>query len=302
MTIANNILLLCALFFCASPPAIANISALGRIMPTGGVIDIWGPSGQQLETVHVKQGQVVEKGGLLATLSNQGQIQTEVKQAELALLKAQRAHTLELEYQEAVINGLDVDLSHASKRLKESYKNQKIISPQIIEEREETVSSIQNAIARAKAMKKKLLALLDLERQMAEINLQLAQAQLSAAEIRSPINGKVLIIRKTEGNTLGRGEFIKLADTSRMSVSAEVYESDIAKVKIGQKVRIESVALAEPMTGKITEKGLMLFSRSVDSLDARSLTNSRVIEVMIVLDHPQKAENLSYLQVDVFID
>jgi HlyD family secretion protein len=302
MTLTKNLGLLLSLFLCATVPALAQISALGRIMPTNGVVDIWGPSGLQLVTIHVEQGQLIEKGSLLATLSNQAQLETEVEQAELALTKAQSALSLEVELQEAIISGLNTDLKNVSKRLKDSYKNKDIISPQIIEEREQTVTSTQNAILKANVVKKKLIALLTLDLQMAERNLEAAKAHLSTGEIRAPIDGTVLIVRKTVGNTLGRGEFIKLGDTSKMSVSAEVYESDISKIKLGQKVRVESVALAEPMTGQVTQKGHMLFSRSVDSLDPRSLTNSRVIEVQVDLDNPKAAKDLIYLQVDVFID
>ncbi len=302
MTLTKNLGLLLSLFLCATIPALAQISALGRIMPTNGVVDIWGPSGLQLVTVDVKQGQSVKKGSLLATLSNQAQLKTEIEQAELALTKAQSALSLEIELQEIIISGLNTDLNNVSKRLKDSYKNEDIISPQLIEEREQAVISTKNAILKAKVVKKKLIALLTLDKQMAERNLESAKSLLSTSEIRAPIDGTVLIVRKTVGNTLGRGEFIKLGDTSMMSVSAEVYESDISKIELGQKVRVESVALAEPMTGQVAQKGHMLFSHSVDSLNPRSLTNSRVIEVRVDLDKPEAAKDLIYLQVDVFID
>ncbi|MGC6456472.1 MAG: HlyD family efflux transporter periplasmic adaptor subunit [Coraliomargaritaceae bacterium] len=281
---------------------VANISALGRVVPTSGVVDVWGPSGIEIDAIHVEQGQSVEKGELLATLKNKAQVEADVEKAKLALSKAEVAYSVESELQEVIISGLETDLVNATKLLKDSRKNKDILSPQVIEEREQAVSSTKNALARSKLIRKKILSLLAIEKQLAEANCKSAQSLFETSEIRAPIEGTVLIIRKQEGSLLGRGEFIKLADTSRMSVSAEVYESDISKVKPGQSVRVESVALAESISGKVTQVGHMLFRRSVDSLNPRSLSNSRVIEVMVDLDTPQAVKDLVYLQVDVFID
>ena len=252
MIVAKHMRLLCALLLWAASPLDATISALGRILPSGGVVDIWGPSGLQVNTLHVTQGQEVEANSLLASLSNQKQVQADLEQAELALEHAKQAYALEVDVQKAILAGLEVDLGNATKRIQESYKNQDILSPQVIEDREETVSSIKNALARAQAVKKKVLTLLDLDQKLAARQLQSAQAMLASAEVRAPVDGTVLIIRKPEGGTLGPGEFIKLADLSRMSVSAEVYESDISKISIGQKVRIESNAIDGALTGTIT--------------------------------------------------
>ena len=144
MILAKHMRLLCALLLWAASLD-ATISALGRILPSGGVVDIWGPSGLQVNTLHVTQGQEVEANSLLASLSNQKQVQADLEQAELALEHAKQAYALEVDVQKAILAGLEVDLGNATKRLQESYKNQDILSPQVIEEREETVSSIKNA-------------------------------------------------------------------------------------------------------------------------------------------------------------
>ncbi len=278
-----------------------QVSALGRLLPANGVINIWGAGDAQVEAIHTKQGDWVKKGDLLVTLSNKEQLKSEVSQARKLLEQAEQTLEMEKRFQKVKLDGLKGDLENAISRLEKIEKNKTIASPQIIEERRQTVSTTKNELALAEISREKAILSLSQDIELKRFDLEVAERLAESAEIRSPVDGKVLIVRIEPGNVPGNGEIMKIADTSKMIVSAEVYESDINRVAVGQSAIIKSVAFEGEVTGTVVSKGHMIFKQSVDSLDPRSLSNSRVVEVQIEIDDAKLVEDLIYLQVDVFI-
>jgi HlyD family secretion protein len=94
---------------------------------------------------------------------------------------------------------------------------------------------------------------------------------------------------------------LELGQTRHMYVVAEVYETDIGLVKEGQAATITSPALSEPMSGSVERIGSIIGKNDILDLDPVARTDSRVIEVFILLDDPQAVASLTYLQVDVEI-
>jgi len=86
-----------------------------------------------------------------------------------------------------------------------------------------------------------------------------------------------------------------------MYVVAEVYETDIEQVSVGQAAVIESPALAAPVTGKVERIGQMVARNDALGLDPVARIDSRVVEVFILLDDPAAVASLTNLQVDVEI-
>jgi HlyD family secretion protein len=86
-----------------------------------------------------------------------------------------------------------------------------------------------------------------------------------------------------------------------MYVLAEVYETDIARVKPGQSVEASSGALSKPLTGKVERVGTSLFKREVRDLDPQSDADARVVQVRIRLDESEEAARFVGLQVDARI-
>ena len=84
-----------------------------------------------------------------------------------------------------------------------------------------------------------------------------------------------------------------------MAVVAEVYESDIDRVEIGQLARIYSDSFAEPMQGTVEQIGLQVQRQQVINTDPAENTDSRVIEVRIALEpaSSDRVANLTNLQV-----
>jgi HlyD family secretion protein len=134
--------------------------------------------------------------------------------------------------------------------------------------------------------------------------LALAHAQLRRMTIIAPIDGRVLNIRSHPGEQVGQfgDKPILSIGSERMRVVAEVYETDVAHVRIGDKATITSRALGGPLTGSVAEVGSMIFKNDVLNLDPAARADARVVEVRIALDDSEPVARLTNLSVDVVID
>ena len=67
-----------------------------------------------------------------------------------------------------------------------------------------------------------------------------ADSILSKAEIKAPIDGKIVQSNVIKGSTAAAGATVAvLADTSNLYIKVNIEETDIFKIKVGQKVKIK---------------------------------------------------------------
>lgn len=114
-----------------------------------------------------------------------------------------------------------------------------------------------------------------------------AKAELDLAFVRAPSAGQILKINTRAGETLETGKgIVELGQTSQMIVIAEVYESDIGKIKVGQSVDIisEGNSFSGELKGSVTQLGLKIGRKDVLSTDPAAAVDARVVEVKIRLD------------------
>jgi HlyD family secretion protein len=128
-----------------------------------------------------------------------------------------------------------------------------------------------------------------------------ARARLALSSIRSPSAGQVLAIHAREGERIGPQGLLELGRTDRMYVVAEVYETDIGNVQVGQAAIARSPALKNPAAGKVERIGHLVARNDALGLDPIARTDSRVVEVFIRLDDPERVASLTNLQVNVEI-
>jgi len=165
----------------------------------------------------------------------------------------------------------------------------------------------QRVLDRQQALKQSSFqsqAAIDEARRDAELRqseLVAARARLDLANVRAPVAGQVLSIHARAGERIGPDGLLELGQTQKMYVVAEVYETDIGQVREGQTVRATSTALDSPITGKVERIGKIIGKNDVLDLDPVARMDSRVIEVFILLDHPETVAALTNLQVDVEI-
>jgi len=131
--------------------------------------------------------------------------------------------------------------------------------------------------------------------------LQRAQVELDQATVRSPITGQVLDIHARAGERVGPGGIVEIAKTDQMCAIAEVYETDIGRVHVGQRATISSPAFAEPVQGTVERIGLKIGKLDILDVDPAARTDARIVEVEIRLDDSQRVAALTNLQVEVTI-
>ncbi len=139
--------------------------------------------------------------------------------------------------------------------------------------------------------------------QTARINIEKAEVELDLAQVRAPIDGQILKINSKTGEVVSQTNGVAdLGNTSQMYVVAEIYETDIGKIKVGQTATIESEAFEGLITGKVDRIGLRIAKNDVLGTDPAAKTDVRIIEVKIKLDDSTKVSGLTNLQVRVKIE
>ncbi len=190
----------------------------------------------------------------------------------------------------------------------------------IINSGQEEIKEATGNLARTKATLKKEIeqtaATYDATAEVRTVDVAVAEAELAAARtavqqaqanvdltlVKSPLDGQVLEIHARPGEMANQG-IVDLGRTNRMFVVAEVYETDIGRVKLEQKVEVKSPALREPLEGKVSEIGWQVGKKDVLNDDPVIAADARVVKVRVLLNEEssQRAARLTNLKVDTFI-
>jgi HlyD family secretion protein len=158
---------------------------------------------------------------------------------------------------------------------------------------DKTIATTAQQIAAAKATLDKISEVRTVDVRGAQAELARAQsavrqanAELAQAYVRAPVAGEILKIRTRAGETPSTDGIVEMGQTSQMVAVAEIYESDIAKVRVGQSASVtsESGAFTKKVKGTVKSIGLQIGKKDVLSTDPAADTDSRIIEVRIAID------------------
>jgi HlyD family secretion protein len=105
----------------------------------------------------------------------------------------------------------------------------------------------------------------------------------------------------TAGERVGPEGIMELGRTDRMYAVAEVYETDITGVKVGQLATIQTPAMDTELTGKVERISLKVGRLDVIGTDPIAKTDARVVEVFILLDDSETVSRFTNMQVRVEI-
>jgi multidrug efflux pump subunit AcrA (membrane-fusion protein) len=186
---------------------------------------------------------------------------------------------LGIQVQRAEVLRLDAKLANAEWELE---RNQELFSKQTISE--SALRSIR------------------LTRDVAAADLQRAKAELELFSVMAPIEGQILEIHARPSERVDEEGILELGDTTAMYAIAEVYETDIGRVRIGQNAVIRSPALPRDLTGRVERIGMKIGKKDVLSTDPVADADARVVEVDIRLSEPELAAALTNMRVDVIIN
>ena len=223
------------------------------------------------------------------------------KLSEAQANRNQRLSNLNQGLKEAQANR-NQTLSTLSEQLKEAEVN-----------RNKTIAVLDEQIKEANANLEQIKEVrpVDIQQAQAEVESTLAavkqaQVDLDLAYVRAPVAGRILKINARAGETVDEKEGIaELGQTDQMMVVAEVYESDIGKVRLGQRVAItsESKAFEGEIRGSVSQIGLKIGKKDVLSTDPAAAVDARVVEVNIRLspEDSKRVAGLTYSKVIVEI-
>lgn len=134
--------------------------------------------------------------------------------------------------------------------------------------------------------------------------LKRAETALEKAYIRAPIAGQILKIYTRIGEKQSTKGIAELAQTDKMVAIAEVYQTDIEKVRTGQNVRITSPAFTGELQGTVSQIDRQVSQQKVFSSQPGENLDRRIIEVKIRIqdsDRP-RISGLTNLQVQTLIE
>lgn len=143
---------------------------------------------------------------------------------------------------------------------------------------------------------------LELARDVASANLARARAEEELSTVRSPITGQVIEVHSREGERVGLDGIVELGETADMYAVAEVYETDIGHIRLGQRALVRSTALPHEIGGRVDRIGLMIGKKDVLSTDPVADADARVVEVDIRLDEPELVATLTNLRVEIVFE
>jgi HlyD family secretion protein len=277
------------------------VSALGRLEPEDGVLHIGvtssshAVSGSIIAELHVDEGDWVESGQLLATTDSTVLMRAIVHKANAELELAKRTAKAVNSQSEEACTLADVAASEAARRA--SLLERNLAST---EETEQAQGDARATAASCKAAHANTL--------VAEYAIEVARARIAIDEIslnrsmvRAPVDGRVLEIHTRPGEMAGAHSVMDLGRTDHMFAIAEVYETDIGNVKVGQKARVSSDALPETLSGTVERIRGKVQKMDVIGTDPAALKDARIIEVEIRLDDSKPAAGLTNLQVEIVI-
>ncbi len=148
------------------------------------------------------------------------------------------------------------------------------------------------------------LALAEAELAASRSALLEAQAAYRDAFVRAPQDGQILKIHVRAGESARDSAIVDLGQTKTMYAVAEVYDSDIGNVKIGQTATVTATGFDQPLSGTVDQIGLQVQTQSEVDIDPAANLDARIVEVRIRLDESSSraAARSSNRQVTVTID
>ncbi len=278
-----------------------GVSALGRLEPEYGIVTLSASStpqailGALVVELNVTEGDDVEAGQLLAVTDTAAVMEAQVIEAEASLdysrkeVEARRSQATE-----ACVRA-DVAAREADRRVR--------LHEQGVAGEEEADMARGEAEARkaACASASTAVALSEAGVEVAAAHLERAQREAQRSYVRAPFAGRVLEVITRPGELIGEHGILELGRVSRMYAIAEVYETDIRHVAVGQRATVSSQALDSQLAGTVERIRPKVKKHDEIGTDPAARKDARIVEVLILLDDPEPAAGLTNLQVDVVI-
>ena len=265
---------------------------------------------------NVKKAEIVAQKATIAELSARIRSETKLKQATVAQAEATIRNS-KVQYQRnlALLKEGAISRSQAD-NAREEYEKAQATLDQNKADLENTKFTLKAQIDKEKANLQELLEVrpVDVEIAKAELEQALIQveqrkAELDNSKVRVPIAGQILRINTRVGEQVNTDLGIaELGQTKQMYVVAEINETDIAKINLGQNAIINSEygGFKGEIKGIVEQIGLQIGQTSLEQAqnNPKNDKNARVVEVKVRINSADSRKIAAFtgMQVRVKID
>jgi len=258
-----------------------------------------------------KQGEINAQRAEIARLEAQRQGEVAAQSATVARLTSelQNAETefnrYQLLYQQGAISASDLDRRRLTlDTARKSVEEAKAVLARIQSTSPAQLSQAQANLQRIAEVRPVDVAVGQAEVDRAVAAMKQAKANLDRAYVKSPMAGEILEVHTRAGEVVSSDGIVDIGKTQQMVAIAQVYESDIQKVKLGQRARVSSDSISGELFGKVERVESQVRRQTVVNTDPSTNVDGRVVEVHIALDKAssQRAAKFTNLQVTAEIE
>ena len=290
----------------SEPP---GVGALGRVAPSSRIRRIAPPGGLAMNRVDrllVHEGDRVTAGQVLAEFADAPSKDAAVLQAEAAVAEAQTAlarikaggRPSEIEAWRARIDSLRAQEDIAQR---DAARAQELVpsgaGARAVAERDRAAA--ERAVADRHEAEARLTTLVEARPEdvaYGEAQLQTAIAQLAKARadasltrVFAPIAGTIVKIYAHPGELVDQAGLLDLADLDQLDVVADVYETDLPRVRVGSAAEIIVPGDTKRYDATVRDIGWVVQHKTTAGVDPIAEVDSRTSEVRLTLGDAGRA-------------
>lgn len=274
-----------------------KVLATGTVtLKTGAEVKIGARISGQVKSLLVKIGDFVRAGETIAIiehedlLSRVARFRADLDAEKARLAKIRAEGPLEISKALAEREELQVQIKLAQKMLERNQELNKkgFVSTTVLDQAQERLAVLQAGINLAnEELKLKQSQLINNSRlaeamvDKAAANLNEEEIQLTYASITAPIDGIVAFVSTQEGETvvasLNAPTFVNLIDLRKLEVTVFVDETDIGRIKVGQRAKFTVDTFAD-----------QFFDGKVREIHPKAVIKDNVVNYEVILDIEEK--------------
>ena len=308
----------------AEPPKLPTLVAgPGRVEPLSEDIQIGSELSGKLKSVNVEEGDRVRKGQVLAVLENADysaevlSAHADVEAKDAALRKVVNGARLQ-ERSEALasVRAAQVVMDNARaemERRQKLFAEAGVISQEELDRytraydvaHEQYQETVQRHALIDDHAREEDVALAQADLQLAKGRLEDAQAKYDKTLIKSPIDGLVLRKHHRAGESVSNSSTVPdpiftVGDTNVLRVRVDVDETDVNRVRVGQKAYVTADAFGDQkFWGRVVRVGEQLGPKNVRTDEPTEKVDKKILETLIELD--RGAQLPDGLRVDAYV-
>jgi ABC exporter DevB family membrane fusion protein len=298
------------------------VAGPGRVEPSSEDIKLGSELSGKLKSVNVEEGDSITRGQVVAVLENDdyraqvASAEAEVSAKEAGLRKVLNgARSQERSEAWSSVRAAQAVMDNARSEMD---RRQKLFAAGVISREESERSTREYDVAKAKyqeAVERHSLVdstAREEDLSLAEANLRLARARLDEARaryaktfVKSPIEGTVLRKHHRNGESVSNSSnvadaILTIGDKKVLRVRMEVDETEVSKVRVGQKAYVVADAFGrQKFWGRVVRVGEQLGRKNVRTDEPAERVDTKVLETLIELENG--APLPMGLRVDAFI-